>query len=211
MCVFSLKLASLAWKGSPLRYVVKLSNTERARLAALKGREILTVINGGWDVLITTDQEEVQFIPKEVVTPDIEHPLADVVRPSIALEPQSQATFHGTIVARDLGVIETVSIWTSLITSSPVREAPATQILGVEVPAGLAYGHQFHNPEAGEEPENSERSVVLLDVAVVIQTLGHVVAIYSNGVGFFMHVTVDSPVNAGWATKELVSHEELDS
>jgi len=182
-----------------MKYVSRLSETERNYLAALRGRSLLSLATDGWAAELATRHGALRFEPCQMRTPDDDHPIACVSRPQVVAmaAPSESETLRE--VGRDLGPIEGVWIHSTVVTFSKPKKVPKTKLDGVVVPAGISYEPRFRRP-AGDSgaDDDGKGAFVELDVAVEIRTAAHETLVFTNGTGLVVNLRLDGRPAPGW-------------
>lgn len=91
-------------------YNVKLSEDELSLLASFIGRPIDRVCTDDWAAEFQSGRTVISVVPEEVATPDDEHPLADVDRPLVRLDTDTQRPKMPRLLANHLGTVRTVNV-----------------------------------------------------------------------------------------------------
>jgi hypothetical protein len=72
-------------------------------------------------------------------------------------------------------------------------------VRGIKIPGGPEYGPIFTNPRAAEHRIPEGEAVVDLDVALkLLMDSGEALTIFTDGVGYFVHLSLDRYVRARW-------------
>lgn len=181
-----------------MKYVSRLSDTERTHLAALRGRELVSLSTDGWAAELNTPHGTLRVEPEPMRTPDREHPIAGVVRPRLLALTAPGTSARLLEVARDLGAVRGVALQRTVVGFSPPRKVKRAAVAGVRVPPGIEYRALFRRPGDGAPAAGEDVAVVQLDIAVEIVTAQHRVLLYTDGAGPFISVRLDGRPSPGW-------------
>ena len=183
-------------------YEAVLSPAELALLRQLVGKSLDSVWTNSWSALVCASGTNFLFCPEEVATPSPSHRYADVDRPRVESDAPAPSKWDA-LVCRDLGKITQINLLRGRVSFSPVVDGPPIDIRGVEIPAGPEFGLLFLEPggTAIAAPAD-DAPIVTVDLGIELSTdRGHVVTLFTQGLGHFVHVVAD-----GALPPELSAH-----
>jgi hypothetical protein len=196
-----LSVDSVRFSREDMLYQATISRPELASLEGLLGEPLDIVLPVVWCAELRAPKALIRVSPKEVATPDADHPRGTADRPSITTEEASFMNGERRAFVEQLGTVLDVNIISTLVSFSPIAMFPAMEILkGVTLPASKGYGFVYYHPsqfEAARAQFAEKNALIVFDVAIELVTKRYPsIVLYTSG--FFVNASFDGLPDRDW-------------
>ena len=174
-------------------YEILLSMEEARLLSALPGVRVKGMATDGCGIHVQFEDRTFVFRPEEVAAPDEAHPDACITR--IGVEPHHHQEMPPHRLVEDGGIIQEVSIATTVISFSvPVEIPPTDYLRNMGMLKQTGYGPIYWLPSDTkwiQEAAQSRMAFSRVHIGVRLQTDQRQILISTDGAGYFVHTILD--------------------
>ena len=179
-----------------MKEYLTFSNEELERLHALKGMNITCLYGDPIEAALVSNDLTVIFHPLDLSAPVTSGREEEVIR--LAVESRPEESFKGTswnILGQDIGTLEHAWFGRTCVTFTDLHPVGSTQLLGVELPAGMSFSAVFIDPNDEQMMDalrSERRSIVYVDLAFHFTTSkSHSTVIYVDGVRYLCFLSLN--------------------